>query len=834
VVSTYRSVRDEVVAVDEVNQIGGVNNIHLVTRYAYDPLSEVVSISDANENVTTAAYDTDGQMVALTSPDAGRTEWRYDRAGNAAVKETANLRAAGQLVNYVYNDDRLEKIVYPTSPNVAFTYGGSGETGASNGFVAGRVKTRVDESGEIDFRYDGLGNVVQEATTFVNERLPKKPYINTMTYSYDTFGRMLEMQFPGPGAEIVRYGYDAGGEVTSARGLNTVSKANKPPLETVYLQHIGYDEFGQRTRMLLGNGIPTTYQYEQDTRRLAQVNTDYRDSVQVAQGIGPLPMQRLRYAYDLVGNVRSLANVVPPEKNDASVVVGPTGFAFDYDRLSQLTHVDGTYQDHVATRLRHSMDLAYDRIGNVTQKNQQDFQDTGGISGTFQPGPARPQTTYLLGYQYGGPSPHAVTHIDEALQGNVSTPRDVAHDSDGNQAGWTFKNGITRVQVWDEEDRLRSVTDQGHVVGQYLYSSSGVRTHSFVDGDETIYPNQYLSIKNGSFFTQHIYAGETRIASKVNSDSLSNPDTLWYHTDSLRDTQFVSDANQTLVQHLEYFASGETWKEESTDAFEPFRPAYQFNGNELDTKTGYYYFGARYYDPQVQNWQSADPALTSYLRGKGNAGIFAPQNLGLYTFGWNNPVSKTDPNGRIIVVADPAQRSYFQKLINSRASGDFKFDANNRLVKTSEKGVGRFLYRMLANAVNFILGRKYSSYYSDKLEAAINSPKTITLSQTLNYTVVNNGAVVNVDTFAGGGLTERLANGNQNVAISGNPLTVLKDTAGRPLRDDPADIVQHELVGHAIPHIIGPDTGNAVANENKARAQEHGAGQRAPDPTHNE
>src|SRR6185312_8940511 len=209
-----------------------------------------------------------------------------------------------------------------------------------------------------------------------------------------------------------------------------------------------------------------------------------------------------------------------------------------------LTHVDGTYQDHLATRLRHSLDLAYDSLGNITQKNQQDFQDTGGTNGTFQPGPARPQTTYLLGYQYGGARPHAVTHIDEALQGNVSTPRDVAHDLDGNQSGWTFGNGTSRVQVWDEEDRLRSVTDQGHVVGQYLYNAAGVRTHSFVNGDETIYPNQYLSIKNGSFFTEHIYAGDTRIASKVNADSLSNPDPIWYHPDHLHSTEFVSASDQ--------------------------------------------------------------------------------------------------------------------------------------------------------------------------------------------------------------------------------------------------------------------------------------------------
>jgi RHS repeat-associated protein len=673
--STYRSVRQEIVAIDEVDTIGGIDGVHLTTRFAYDPLSQLQTVADANENATTIVYDTIGKMVALASPDAGRTEWRYDRAGNATVKETPNLRAAGNVIKYVFNADRLEAILYPSSPTVTYAYGDPTETGPSHGFVAGRVKTRVDESGEIDLLYDALGNVTRETTTFVDERQPNKPYVNAMAFSYDSFGRMLEIQFPGPGAEILRYGYDGGGEVTSARGLDTISKPNKPPLETVYLQHLGYDEFGQRTRLLLGNGVPTSYQYEPDTRRLSQVNTDYRDPVQIAHHVGPLPMQRLRYAYDVVGNVRTLANAVPSEQNDGSIVVGPTSFTFDYDRLYQLTHVDGTYQDHVATRLRSSLDLSYDTIGNLTQKNQQDFQDTGGANGTFQPGPARPQTTYLLGYQYAGPAPHAVSHIDEALQGNLSTPRDVFHDLDGNQTGWTFRNGTSRVQTWNEEDRLQEVKDQGHVLGHYLYSAPGVRTHSFVDGNETIYPNQYLSIRNGMFYTQHIYAGDTRIASKVNADSLNNPSTLWYHPDHLQSTQFVSASDQTLVQHFEYFASGETWKEESTDAFESFRPAYAYNGKELDTKTGYYYFGGRYYDPQVQSWESTDPALNSYISGTKAGGVFASRNLDLYTYAWNSPMVVRDPSGRTVqrdpsLAGHPSVLAALQKGTDDRVSFD--------------------------------------------------------------------------------------------------------------------------------------------------------------------
>lgn len=55
--------------------------------------------------------------------------------------------------------------------------------------------------------------------------------------------------------------------------------------------------------------------------------------------------------------------------------------------------------------------------------------------------------------------------------------------------------------------------------------------------------------------------------------------------------------------------------------------------------------------------------------------------------------------------------------------------------------------------------------------------------------------------------------------MSGKSFDKLEDRNGNPLKDDAADILMHELVGHAIPDIVGTDTGNALKNENRTKSQ---------------
>lgn len=61
---------------------------------------------------------------------------------------------------------------------------------------------------------------------------------------------------------------------------------------------------------------------------------------------------------------------------------------------------------------------------------------------------------------------------------------------------------------------------------------------------------------------------------------------------------------------------------------------YKFNGKELDSETGMYYYGARYYTPELSIWLSVDPKSD-------NAPNFSP-----YSYCFHNPVKLIDPDGK--------------------------------------------------------------------------------------------------------------------------------------------------------------------------------------------
>src|SRR5262249_61302941 len=111
---------------------------------------------------------------------------------------------------------------HPARSAGSYSYAPPSAAGDDTGNRADRVVTEDSEAGHKEKSYDRLGNVVDETTTLVNPQPGTgDPFVHRMQYRYDSLGRLLDMTFPGLGQEVVAYGYDAGGLVTSAHGVYT-------------------------------------------------------------------------------------------------------------------------------------------------------------------------------------------------------------------------------------------------------------------------------------------------------------------------------------------------------------------------------------------------------------------------------------------------------------------------------------------------------------------------------------------------------------------------------------------------------------------------------------
>jgi RHS repeat-associated protein len=531
----------------------------------------------------------------------------YDLASNLTAKITANLRAEGKQIAYDYEYNRQMSVSYPNFPenNVTYTYGAPGAP--ENG--AGRIILVEDQSGSEERRYGKLGEVVQETKTVDSDR-GRKPKVYTTSYVYDSFGRLQQMTYPD--GEVLTYAYDSGGMLREAVG-------QKLGFTYPYFNRIEYDKFEQRVFMETANGVRTSYTYRPDNRLLENLQSGL---------MGENPFQNLVYRHDAVGNIVSLDNdvVTPPPP----IYGGPTDQEFVYDDLYRLSGATGAYQ-YMPDKTRHyTLDLAYDTIDNITYKRQADWVVQP--SGTEVP---QHKTSYEWDYDYGGPRPHAPTHIDN---------RTYSYDANGNQLGWDHDlNGTRRNIVWDEENRVQSIFDNGHEK-KYKYNDAGDRVIKRGPQGETVYVNEYFTIRNGAIGTKHIYAGGTRMVTKLMKKNEFEKDQYFQHADHVGSTSFVTDRDGQLYEHLEYMPYGETWVQEASNTQ---RTPYLFTSKELDEETGLYYYGARYYDPRVSQFLSAEPLLEQ----NPDRLLERPQLLSAYSYAVSNPLRYVDPDGFDIIIA---------------------------------------------------------------------------------------------------------------------------------------------------------------------------------------
>lgn len=369
------------------------------TTYTYNGRDEVLTVTDPLLNVTSTTYDAAGRQATVTDPEGHITTFTYDTAKNALQKTTDAKNGTVQFArdNYngnvtqvtdadghatiftydVFNNMASEKDANLKIWNYAYLNGAklSQVTDALNAattfaYVSGNVhdlqKITYPDTKTVQYTYDGVGNRAtmvdwNGTTTTTYDALNRVTSVaspsGTVSYAYDEVGNLASITYPG--SKTVSYTYDG------ANRLKTVTDWDSRV--TTY----SYDGSGRMGSFTLPNGVVTTFGYD-DANHVSHLD----------HTLGTTTIAARDYTFDKLGNRKTavsaagtetysydelyrLAGVTYPDALQSSYTYDPAG-----NRLTQtVAGVPSTYTYDSADQLTNAGDglRAYNANGDLTQ-----------------------------------------------------------------------------------------------------------------------------------------------------------------------------------------------------------------------------------------------------------------------------------------------------------------------------------------------------------------------------------------------------------------------------------------------------------------------------------
>jgi RHS repeat-associated protein len=502
-----------------------------------------------------------------------------------------------------------------------FTYGVlpatvSGLSYSNNAFVMkavvstgnyglGKRTSMSDASGNTSNKYDARGRIIEEKRS-----VDSVDY--TTGYTYDGADRIVTTTYPT--GELVTNDYNG-------RGLpNTLLGSAAGSLVTSTL----YNALGMITDINMGSATPllkTTFGYygtdgSHDTTggyygRLWEIKT---------VNSGSTVLQDVKHTWDAGGNL-TLRNDIEAGAKES--------FSYDFlDRLISPARKANVHSPGEANGdgVIDSLDIDYvlrviSGISPPTagcDANQNGTIDVGDVvfilnnllSGYYTAYNELGNITSMRGKSYiYGTKPHAVTRVGTTAY---------TYDNNG-----SMLTGDGRTITWDVENRPVTVIKAG-VTTTFVYDGDGNRVKQTVGSVITTYVNKYYE-KTGAVVTTNYYFGGKLIAVRKNGVlSYMMQDSLGSTSGTVNST---TGARDSTITYCPFGSTRFTTGTLPTDM--------KFTGQRQES-TGLYYYGARYYDPVIGRFISADTIIPNFAN---------PQSLNRYSYCLNNPVKYTDSSG---------------------------------------------------------------------------------------------------------------------------------------------------------------------------------------------
>jgi RHS repeat-associated protein len=439
---------------------------------------------------------------------------------------------------------------------------------------------------------------------------------NVATWKYDILGRAIEETRTVAGNNYkFTFGYTQGdvpvsitypggrnnqaGETVTTQYYWVTGQPKSMSGDSIYVSSAAYaHQSGAMTNLTQPGGVVTTYGYD-SAYRLGSILT--KD--------GGTTRLNFTYAYDVVGNITMI--------KEPSGSLGVQEQHFAYDSLNRLVSAytvggsAGTYNE----------DYDFDAIGNLT--------DMDGVAMTYQ-----------------SSKPHAVTHL-----GGVEKFR---YDANGNMYWRVDEDNRTWDLAWTAENMLRQATviagsNTGDTV-RMVYDADGQMIRRMEnagqasEADSVFLGKLYEDDLKVNLVTKHYFFNGQIVAQKDNAE------VTFVLTDHLGSTAMTLYTSGTTKGQQRYDPWGDSrWSSNYSHM------GYRYTSQRWDGKMKLLDYNARYYDPEIGKFISADTIVP---------GDNKTQALNRYSYSFNRPIISTDPNGHDPVLEGEITKEEAQELID--------------------------------------------------------------------------------------------------------------------------------------------------------------------------
>ncbi|MEH1129788.1 RHS repeat-associated core domain-containing protein [Micromonospora sp. CPCC 206061] len=580
---------------------------HVETSYTYDRKGQLSRVTDAAGNHWDFGYDLRGRQVEASDPDKGTTISGFDNADRL----TSTTDSRGVKLVYQYDAMGRKTALFENqlsaTPRARWLYDGilKGQLSETIRYVNGATY-RVKVVGYTDtYQPTGHQVIIPTAEIGLNDT-----YENFYAYRVDGsfeafgFGQTADLE-----SESLNHHYD------EALGLPNRLTTTYGAGESSYVADTDYDALGQVDQFDFHTGLYEdedggehvfqTFTREFETGRLTGVKTE-------RELLSPYTLADVQYNYDDAGNVTKIA--------DLAAAGGVDNQCMRYDFLRRLseawTPANGDCAAPPAAAAlggpaRYWLKWTHDDVGN--RLTQDEYTPSGNRSTAY----AYPAA--------GGPQPHTVTGTTTTI-GTTTTAATYDYDNTGNTEARPTAASGTQALTWDAEGRLeKSVDSTGTTT--YIYDADGNRLIRRDPAGKTLFlPGQEVRFTNATAArtcTRYYTFGGHTFASRTAAGF------TWLTSDHQGTAQVRIDptTQQAAVRRQTPYGT-------PRGTVPAWPNTKGFVGGTVDN-TGLTHLGAREYDPSMGRFISVDPIVD----------FQDPQQIHGYSYGNNNPVTLSDPDG---------------------------------------------------------------------------------------------------------------------------------------------------------------------------------------------